>query len=169
MTQHLNIRKCGYNDADEVRALLQLTWQKAYSPFIPQSDLDSYLNKEYSVTRIQEIFHNPNFICFVAEVKMKICGWLKLTINKNEDRFYLSSIYILPDYQKLKIGDKLFQTACNVAKQKEFNEIYVGVMNQNKIALQWYEKLGFKFFEELPFIMGETSIPHLIGKLTLSN
>jgi len=168
MSGRLIIRKCEADDAEKVRNVLRLSWQQAYSPFVPQKDLDYYLDKEYSINRLQEIFHNPNFICFVATVEMKICGWLKLTINKNENRFYLSSVYVLPENQKMKIGDKLYQIARGEAKQKNYNEIYVGVIKQNEIALKWYKKLGFEFFEELPFAMGNTSIPHLIGRLCLS-
>ncbi|MDP2037384.1 MAG: hypothetical protein Q8L04_08370, partial [Ignavibacteria bacterium] len=57
--------------------------------------------------------------------------------------------------------------ACEEAVMLGFKEIYIGVMIQNKRALRWYKKLGFDFFEELPFAMGNTSVPHLIGRKIL--
>jgi ribosomal protein S18 acetylase RimI-like enzyme len=110
---------------------------------------------------------NPDYICYVADIENTICGWLKLTDNKSENRFYLSSIYVLPEFQKMKIGEKLYHVACEEAVKKGFTEIYIGVMVQNKGALQWYRKLGFTFFEEQPFTMGTTSVPHLIGRKIL--
>ena len=94
-------------------------------------------------------------------------GWLKLSIDEAEKRFYLSSIYVLPEYQKLKIGRQLMEIAFTSAKEKGFSEIWIGVMDNNTNALGWYEKIGFEFVEELPFRMGNTEVQHLIGKKIL--
>ena len=154
-------------DAAGVRRVLQLSWQEAYSSFIPQEDLDFYLDKTYSEQSLREMSKNPDYICYVAEIENTIGGWLKLTDNKSEKRFYLSSIYVLPEFQNMKIGEKLYHQACAEAVRKGFTEMYVGVMVQNEHALQWYQKLGFTFFEEQPFTMGTTSVPHLIGRKVL--
>ena len=161
------VRKWKEEDAAGVRKVLQLSWQKAYSSFIPQEDLDFYLDKTYSEPSLQEMSKNPDYICYVAEIEDTIGGWLKLTDNKSEKRFYLSSIYVLPEFQNMKIGEKLYRLACAEAVKKGFTEMYIGVMVQNKRALQWYQKLGFTFFEEQPFTMGNTSVPHLIGRKIL--
>ncbi len=158
------IRKWKEEDAAGVRKVLQLSWQQAYSSFIPQEDLDFYLDKTYSKPSLQEMSKNPDYICYVAEIENTIGGWLKLTDNKSDNRFYLSSIYVLSEFQNMKIGEKLYHVACEEAARKGFKEMYIGVMVQNKRALQWYRKLGFTFFEEQPFTMGTTSVPHLIGK-----
>lgn len=164
METEITIRKWNESDAEAVREVLKLSWEVAYSTFIPQNDLDFYLDKTYSVELLKAASHNPDLTCYVSEVENKICGWLKIYESKEENRIYLSSIYVLPEYQKLKIGKKLFELACTTATQKNFTEIYIGVMVQNERALNWYRKLGFDFFEEQPFAMGKTSVPHLIGK-----
>lgn len=163
----MTIRKWLPTDAEGVRNVLQLSWKVAYSSFIPQADLDYYLDKTYSIASLIEMSKNPDYICYVVEVDNKIVGWLKLTENKEEGRFYLSSIYVLPECQKMKLGEKLFSIACEEAEMLEHKEIYIGVMVQNERALNWYKKLGFHFFEEQPFNMGTTSVPHLIGRKIL--
>lgn len=164
MIRITDIRKWNVNDVPGVRNVLQLSWQKAYSSFILQEDLDFYLNKTYSEASLIELSQAPEFICYVAESDGEIVGWLKLTDNKIENRFYLSSIYVLPDFQKMRIGEKFFKLSCREAVKKGYLEIYVGVMDQNLSALKWYQKLGFNFFEEQPFIMGKSSVSHLIGR-----
>jgi ribosomal protein S18 acetylase RimI-like enzyme len=163
----MTIRKWIDTDAEGVRNVLQLSWQEAYSSFIPKTDLDNYLDKTYSIELLKEASKNKDFICYVAEINNIVCGWLKLYISKDENRFYLSSIYVLPEYQKLKIGLQFYTLACEEATKLGFKEIYIGVMVQNDRALHWYKKLGFDFFEEQPFTMGNTSVPHLIGKKIL--
>jgi len=168
METEVVIRKWNENDAESVREVLQLSWEVAYSSFIPKVDLDFYLNKTYSVELLKLASNNSDLTCFVSEVNGKVCGWLKLSESQEENRFYLSSIYVLPEYQKLKIGIKFFELACVEAINKNFNEIYIGVMVQNEKAFRWYKKLGFDFFEEQPFTMGSTSVPHLVGKKFLA-
>lgn len=167
MTNDINIRKWNEGDEAGVRKVLQSSWQEAYSPFIPQRDLDFYLNKTYSEESLREMIKNLDYTCYVAEVENTIGGWLKLTADKNDGRFYLSSIYVSPEFQRMKIGEKFYHIACEEAGRRGFNEIYIGVMIRNERALKWYEKLGFVFFEEQPFTMGTTSVPHLIGKKIL--
>ncbi|PKL83666.1 MAG: hypothetical protein CVV24_03885 [Ignavibacteriae bacterium HGW-Ignavibacteriae-3] len=164
MIRTTDIRKWNVNDVPGVRDVLQLSWQKAYSSFILQEDLDFYLNKTYSEESLIELCQNSEYSCFVAENEGEIVGWLKLNENKSENRFYLSSIYVLPEFQKMQIGEKFFLLSCREAVKKGYLEIYVGVMEQNLSALKWYQKLGFIFFEEQPFKMGNSSVLHLIGR-----
>jgi ribosomal protein S18 acetylase RimI-like enzyme len=160
------IRKWTKEDFPDVQNVLRKSWNDAYK-FIPQEDLDFYLNKTYSLYELEKIFSSENIICYVAIIENKICGWLKLTINKDENKFYLSSIYILPEFQNYKIGSKFFDIAIQEATNNSFDEIYIGVMNKNEIALNWYKKLGFEFFKEEPFQMGNTVVNHFIGRKKL--
>jgi len=155
------------NDFEQVYKILQESWDKAYSSFIPKEDLAFYLNQTYNAIELEALFNNANAFCFVAEVDGKAVGWLKLSINKEENKFYLSSIYVLPEFQKLKIGRQLMDIAFTTAKEKGFSEIWIGVMDNNINALRWYEKIGFVFVEELPFKMGKTEVQHFIGRKKL--
>ncbi len=155
------------NDFDQVYKILMESWDKAYSSFIPTEDLTYYLNQTYNTAKLEELFNSENVFCFVAEVDNKAVGWLKLSNDKVENRFYLSSIYILPEFQKLKIGKQLMEIALTNAKGNGFSEIWIGVMDKNINALGWYEKVGFTFEEKLPFQMGKTVVQHLIGRKKL--
>ncbi|MCK9212266.1 MAG: GNAT family N-acetyltransferase [Ignavibacteriaceae bacterium] len=163
----VTFRPWNKNDFAQVYKILQESWDKAYSSFIPKEDLTFYLNQTYNANKLEELFNNTNAFCFVSEVGGKAVGWLKLSIDNEEIRFYLSSIYVLPEFQKLKIGKQLMDIAFATAKEKEFSEIWIGVMDNNVNALHWYEKTGFTFVEKLPFKMGDTEVQHLIGKKIL--
>jgi len=163
----VTFRPWNNNDFEQVYKILQESWDKAYSSFIPKEDLTFYLNQTYNTKKLEELFNNTNAFCFVAEVDGKAVGWLKLAIDITENRFYLSSIYVLPEFQKLKIGKQLMEIAFTSAKEKGFSEIWIGVMDNNINALRWYEKTGFIFVEKLPFKMGNTEVQHLIGRKKL--
>jgi len=160
-------RSWNKNDFHQVYKILQESWDKAYSSFIPKEDLTLYLNQTYNTEKLEELFNNEKVFCFVAEADGMSVGWLKLSIDQVENRFYLSSIYLLPEFQNLKIGRKLMEIAFTEAKEKGFSEIWIGVMDNNTNALGWYEKIGFVFIEKLPFQMGKTVVQHLIGRKKL--
>lgn len=155
------------NDFDQVYKILRESWDKAYSSFIPKEDLTYYLDQTYNTIKLEELFNSENVFCFVTEVDNIAVGWLKLSIDKVENRFYLSSIYILPEFQKLQIGKQLMEIAFANAMENGFSEIWIGVMDKNINALGWYEKVGFTFEEKLPFQMGKTVVQHLIGRKKL--
>ncbi len=160
------IRKWTRADFPDVQNVLRESWKNAYK-FIPQEDLEFYLDKTYSFNELEKLFSSKTIICYVAQIENKICGWLKLTFATNDNKFYLSSIYVLPEFQKYKIGSKFFDIAIHEAINLSFDEIYIGVMNKNEVALKWYKKLGFEFFKEEPFQMGKTIVNHLIGRKKL--
>lgn len=167
MEREIIIRKFQEDDAESVYQVLKYSWLDAYSSFIPKEDLESYLNQTYSVELLKKICTNADYISFVAEMNDTICGWLKLCDSKIENRFYINSIYVLPEFQQLKIGSRLIVLSLEEARKKNYSEIFIGVMLNNEKALRWYRNLGFEFFEESPFTMGKISVPHLIGKKKL--
>lgn len=156
-------RPWGKSDFQNVYDILQHSWSNAYSSFVPNEDLTFYLNQTYNLSKLEELYNDKNVFCFVAEVEGRVVGWLKLSISDEDNKFYLSSIYVLPEFQKLKIGKNLIDIAFTTAKEKGFSDIWIGVMDKNINALEWYKKIGFTFVESLPFTMGKTKINHLIG------
>ncbi|MBU2493653.1 MAG: GNAT family N-acetyltransferase [Bacteroidetes bacterium] len=157
------IRQWDKSDFNQIIYILKESWDKAYSSFIPEEDLVFYLDKTYNIKELEKLYNDENIICYSAVVDNQTVGWLKLTINRKENRFYLSSIYVLPEYQNLKIGKRFIDTAFSKAKKKGFSEIWIGVMENNSNVLRWYENLGFIFTESLPFTMGKTTVAHKIG------
>ena len=51
----------------------------------------------------------------MAEFNENPIGWMKLYNNENQERFYVSSLYVLPDNQGFRIGRKLLEVAESLA------------------------------------------------------
>jgi len=79
------------------------------------------------------------------------------------DKFFISSLYVLPELQGYGIGKKLLVKAEEIAAKLKYEKVWLGVMKDNVKALEWYKKIGFQFVEEEPFKMGDTEVLHLIG------
>lgn len=162
MKSKFHIRSWVKNDFNEVRKILIETWLQTYD-FIPENDLFIHLENYYSLEKLYELFNNPDAFCYSVETDKQVIGWMKLFDDKYDGNFYLSSLYILKDYQGLGIGKELMSAADKKALELNHSRIWVGVMGKNINTLIWYKKLGFDFVKEGPFKMGGTEVNHFIG------
>ena len=145
-----------------IKNILLTTWQNTYT-FIPEADILTHFEKHYSEDRLIEILNDPFSKGIIAEVNSVPAGWLKLFEDLINKKFFVSSLYVLPEYQGFGLGKKLLNEAYRIAKEKHFPKVWLGVMKQNVNSLEWYKNLGFVFDEEEPFQMGKTQVMHLIG------
>jgi len=158
----ITIRNWTKEDFPIVKHILLTTWKNTYR-FIPEEDILIHFEKYYSKDRLLEILNDPFSNGIIAEINSIPAGWLKMfedSINKN---LYISSLYVLPEFQGFGVGKKLLNEAYRIATVKGFNKVWLGVMKQNVKSLDWYKSLGFVFDEEEPFQMGSTEVLHLIG------
>jgi diamine N-acetyltransferase len=158
----ITIRNWTREDFSIVKNILLTTWKNTYT-FIPEEDILSHFEKHYSEDRLIEILNDPFSKGIIAEVNSVPAGWLKLFEDHINKKFFISSLYVLPEYQGFGLGKKLLNEAYRIAKEKQFSRVWLGVMKQNVRSLEWYQNLGFIFDEEEPFQMGSTQVMHLIG------
>lgn len=156
-------RPLEHKDIPQVQKLLLHTWIDSYSAFIPAVDIQWYLQNTYSESNFLALLGEKQTWSYVAEVQERIVGYARAHINDDEQRLYLTSLYVLPAFQGQGIGTSLLTIVENKALQQSYTTIWLGVMIQNVPSVIWYNKLGFQFVEEAPFCMGETEVKHLIG------
>lgn len=150
-------------DLGAIRNITWHSWISTYSSFIPEDDLRSYFDINYTEAGFLGMFDDPLIQGFVAEANDQMAGYARLFFNGDENRLYIPSLYLLPDFQGQDIGKRLLQAAEESAAEKHLGELWIGVMVKNKQALDFYRKVGFVFVREAPFTMGKTTVSHLIG------
>ena len=158
----INLRNWTTNDFQTVRNILLVTWKDAY-PFIPEKDIIIHLENYYSETKLLEFFNDLCVKGILAEIETEPVGWMKLYDDQLADKYFISSLYVLPEFQGYGIGKKLLLKADEVAAKLKYEKVWLCVMKENIKALEWYIKIGFQFVEEEPFKMGDTEVLHLIG------
>jgi ribosomal protein S18 acetylase RimI-like enzyme len=157
------IRPWQKRDLEPIRRITWRSWISTYSTFIPESDLKSYFDIYYTEASFMSMFNDPLMQGFIAETDDHITGYIRLFFNDNENRLYIPSLYLLPDFQRKDIGSRLLEAAEGYAREKNLDELWLGVMVKNRQALGFYRKVGFQFVREEPFTMGRTTVSHLIG------
>src|SRR3989304_7629164 len=163
----ITLRNWTKEDFQTVRNILLVTWKDAYH-FIPEKDIIIHLDNFCSETKLLELFNDHRTNGILAEIENKPVGWMKLFDNQLAEKFFISSLYVLPGFQGYGIGRKLLLKAEETASKLKHDKVWLGVMKDNVKTLEWYRKIGFQFVEEEPFKMGETEVLHLIGYKALN-
>ncbi|MFA6469612.1 MAG: GNAT family N-acetyltransferase [Bacteroidota bacterium] len=163
MSVHTTYREWSLDDTNDIQKVLFNTWLASYTDFIPITDIQWYFNNYYSEINFAQMFDDEFSTGFVAEIKKHIIGYARMRINIEQQRCYLESLYVLPEFQGQGIGTELLKIVERKAQEKSFNQIWLGVMQQNLPSLAWYKKLGFSFVEQSPFQMGKSTVQHLVG------
>lgn len=157
------IRPWQKSDLAPIRRIIWQSWMSTYSSFIPKTDLKTHFDAYYTETSLLRMFDNSAIQGFVVVMEDTIAGFARLFYNRDENRLYITSMYFLPECQGQGMGRKLLEAAEKYAVEKSLDELWIGVMVENRAALNFYRKGGFLFVREEPFIMGDTTVNHLIG------
>ena len=159
----LTIGRWTQDDLPVFREILRETWHDAYGGFIAAVDLDEYLDDQYSIEMLGELFRSPRVTGYIARVNGEPAPLMRTESDEEKRRLYISSLYVRPRYQGRGIGGQLLGHAEREARERGADSLWLGVMVKNTRALDWYRKIGFTFVEEAPFVMGASSADHLIG------
>lgn len=155
------------SDYEPVHEILRVTWLDTYRDFVPQEDLLWYLEREYSREKYQQILLDPDSQAFLALVNDQPAGWMRVRFPP--DCLNIVSLYILPQFQKNGIGSRFLSMADDIAHQRHYMYLTLGVMSDNHKSKSWYEHQGFRFTTEEPFTIGKTEVLHLIGTKQVTN
>jgi ribosomal protein S18 acetylase RimI-like enzyme len=136
--------------------------------------MELYVAKAFTIAQIQLEFDNPNSYHFFAEIESDIVGFVKLNLNSAQSEMPFSNsleiqrIYVIANYQGLKIGEQLLQFVITFAKEKKIDSIWLGVWDKNVRAISFYEKNGFVAFSKHLFFVGADQQFDIMMRLGLS-
>ena len=74
---------------------------------------------------------------------------------------------MLKAHQGKKIGQLFYQKALEIATQHKLRYIWLGVWEENKNAINFYEKNGFVAFDKHIFKLGDDPQTDILMKLSL--
>ena len=90
----------------------------------------------------------------------KVVGYFKVNFNEAQTELKMSNameierIYVLKDFQGMKVGKMLFDKAIENARNMGLDLVWLGVWEKNLSAISFYEKNGFTVFNKHIFRLG---------------
>lgn len=161
MQNHIQIRTAGTADARLISVLATVTFYEAYFEQDSPSGLADYLVESFSVTQIESELAVPDSTFFIAYQNEKAVGYAKLLRNskvdciKSENSIELKRIYLVERVWRTGVGEKLLNHCLIAAKQSGHDTLWLGVWQENRRGLRFYEKHGFKKAGTLEFPYGD--------------
>ncbi len=136
---NLVIRLAKPKEARKIAEINLITWKISYFDYIPKEVLETKnITEETIKNRLDNISKNN---IFVAEFDNEIIGYA--SINRNtETEAEISSIYILPQYQRLGIGGTLLKEVLRILKLSNYQKVVIWTMKNFKQSNDFYKKYG---------------------------
>ncbi len=163
-------------DQMEIPTLLKIgrtTFTESFGSLNTKSDFDQYMAANFNLQKITDEFNHPESHFYFACQEDRTVGYLKLnqgsaqTEDTLENALEIERIYVLSEFQGSGIGQLLFDKALEVARENDFERVWLGVWDKNTNAIRFYERNGFAKFATHPFKLGSDDQTDILMKLEL--
>lgn len=165
----IKYRQIRKEDGYEWYTLLDKVWRAAYGHIFPEKVFDA---RENAMADRVSAFTEEKFIgerktAYVAECEGKIVGLMFGTLDSGYEYFKkdyadLVALYIDPEYQRMGIGTALRDIFIQWAKERNADQMVIGVLKENRKARKVYESWGGALSEyEQDFVQMKVGYPEV--------
>lgn len=162
------IRLAKREDAIAIAMLGRTTFSEAFGHlFSDKEGLRVYLNKTFSVEKIETSLEKQNNVYWIALVDRLPVGYAKLKLRSScefieEVRIsQLQKIYVLQDFLSMKIGKQLQNVLLERASKSGSRKIWLSVYKGNERAISFYKKNNFEEVGRHQFNIGHDTFAFL--------
>ena len=133
-----------------------------------ESELDNYLECEYSLPVIEQNINDKNISWYIAEIDQPI-GFAKLTWqatipNTDINGVLLDKLYLAPTKTNQHYGQLMFKKVIDLARSNGKKFLWLEVLEQNERAHRFYKKQGMQYISDIVFeTESQRSILKLMG------
>ena len=169
----LSFKICELKDLGTLIEISKDTFITAFEKDNNPSDFQSYIDDAFSVKKIKAELENPNSTFHFVYLKNKLIGYFKLNENDAQSEQFeaqtleLERIYVIDSFQGKGIGKQMLFQVIDIAKFKELNFLWLGVWQENKSAVRFYERYNFKIFHEHAYYIGKEKQMDWLMKLEI--
>lgn len=170
----LKIRPVRENEIQILSTIASQTFFDTYAAFNTMKDMEHYLSENFSHGALRAQLENPDSFFYFAELDKAIVGYIKLnkgtaqTDSKLENALEIERIYVVNNFQGMKIGNQLVHRTIELARSLGSSAIWLGVWDRNVKAIEFYLKSGFVEFAQHTFIIGTDPQNDVLMKFDLT-
>ena len=155
------VRKVVLDDINQLQEIGRETFYETFSAGNTEENMKKYLEEGFSIEKLTREINDINSEIYFAELNNKVIGYLKLNFGesqtelKNSKALEIERIYVSKDFHGKKVGQLLYEKAMQVANDREVDNVWLGVWEENPRAINFYKKNGFVEFDKHIFKLGE--------------
>ncbi|TGL22545.1 GNAT family N-acetyltransferase [Leptospira yanagawae] len=138
----LTIRKADISESQRIKSVLSTTWAETYKGIFSSDVIEKITSDWHSIRNITGQIESNDVIFQVALIGTNLIGLITL-YQINSESFQLGRLYVLKEFQREGIGEKLFAKSLLILREKNVKRILVEIEKENRKAIDFYHKIGF--------------------------
>jgi ribosomal protein S18 acetylase RimI-like enzyme len=168
------IRKITIADIVELQTISKQTFFETFADQNSADDMQKYLDNNLSVSKLNDELAEENSEFYFASFQKKEIGYLKINFGpaqteiKDKKAIEIERIYVLKEFHGKHVGQILYNTVIDIAKQTKAKYIWLGVWEKNLRAINFYKKNGFIEFDKHIFKLGDDEQLDIMMRLEIS-
>lgn len=170
---NITIEKIDLENISDLQKIGKQTFFETFAETNSEEDMQKYLEESFALEKLENELKNPNSEFYFAKDNEKVVGYLKVNFGDSQTELKdnlaleIERIYVLKDYHGKKVGQKLYEKAIEIAKEKAMEYVWLGVWEENHRAINFYQKNGFEAFDKHIFVLGNDEQTDIMMKLKL--
>ena len=150
------------------------TFSETFAQANNPDDIQKYLAESFNEEQVKKELNESGSIFLLANYRNELAGYVRLReSNEVQEKFpskrliELQRIYSYQKYIGKGIGKALLNHCIQLAKEKGYHIIWLGVWEHNQHAIQFYKHFGFEPFDSHVFMLGNDSQTDILMKKDL--
>ncbi|MCE6988646.1 GNAT family N-acetyltransferase [Dyadobacter sp. CY323] len=163
-------------NADSLATVQQIgkeTFFETFAEANTEADMDKYLAENFGDAKMAAELSNPESQFFIAWLGENPVGYMKLNAGQAQTELQdpasleIERIYVKSAYHGKKVGQLFYEKAFEIARLEQKTYLWLGVWEENRKAIRFYEKHGFVAFDKHIFKFGEDEQTDVMMKKVL--
>lgn len=169
----LEVTTVNFDQLGQLQKIARQTFIETFASENSEANMRQYLEEGFSVAKLTNELQDNNAIFYFASFSGEIVGYLKLNFGpaqtelQDEKALEIERIYVLKQYHGKQVGQKLYEKALQIARERKLDYIWLGVWEKNHRAMSFYQKNGFVEFGQHLFQLGDDEQTDIMMKLKL--
>ena len=149
----ITIERADITACQTIHDMAEVVFRDTYKEILSPDQMEYMMNWMYSLDSLRKQMEDGH-VYFIARCDGEPCGYLSVE-QQEADIFHLQKIYVMPQYQGLKLGKRLFEKAIEYIKSVHPAPCLMELnVNRNNKALHFYERMGMRKLREGSFPIG---------------
>ncbi|UMB53012.1 GNAT family N-acetyltransferase [Lutibacter sp. A64] len=158
----IKIIKANVKDAKLIAEIGKKTFCESHGISASKADINAFVSEKYTKEALVKQLENSKNNYHLIYYNNKLAGFTNLELNcsntnieaKNVSK--LDRFYLLKEFYGQKLGLKLFQFNLEISKKHKQKGMWLAVWVENKRAINFYQKAGFKIVGKYDFQISKT-------------
>ncbi len=158
----IQIIKAEIEHAKLLAELGENTFWESHGESASKADINAFVSEKYTKVALVRQLENSKNNYHLIYYNNKLAGFTNLELNcsntnieaKNVSK--LDRFYLLKEFYGQKLGLKLFQFNLEISKKNKQKGMWLAVWVENKRAINFYQKAGFKIVGKYDFQISKT-------------